>query len=90
MKPSKLDVLRAVTTACSPRSAYINDQIQRWHAQMVAKGHSGHPPTSAFVLRRLRECVKEGWLEQSRFTDGAYGYTWTITDAGRARLEREK
>lgn len=90
MKPSKIDVLRAVTTAVQPRSAYINDEMQRWHREMVARGHTGHGPSSAFVLRRLRECVAEGWLEQSQFPDGMYGYTWTITDAGRARLERDR
>lgn len=88
MKPSRIDVLRAVTTACSPQSTYVNDEIQRWHRKNVSRGLKGHPPTSPFVLRRLRECVKEGWLEQSRHTSGMYGYTWTITGAGHARLGR--
>lgn len=91
MKPSKLDVLRAVSTACNPQSVYINDEIQKWHRRNVSKGISrGKPPESRFVLKRLRECVTEGWLTQSRFTGGMVGYEWTITDAGRAELERRK
>jgi hypothetical protein len=87
MRPTKIDVLRAVSTAILPRSVYINNEIHRWHAGQVASwGMGGHPPTSSFVLRRLKQLVDDGYLVQSQFSDGLYGYTWTITDAGKARL----
>ncbi|NTI22405.1 hypothetical protein G6M87_11095 [Rhizobium rhizogenes] len=87
MKPSQIDILRAVSTAVRPQSVYINNEIQRWHAAQVSKwGMKGHPPSSSFVLHRLRHLVAAGYLIQSQFSDGLYGYTWTITDAGKARL----
>jgi len=77
-------VLRAVTTAVRPQSVYINNEIQRQHRRYVAGGGEGHCPSSSLVLRRLRSLAAKGYLVESRFADGLYGYTWAITDPGRA------
>lgn len=78
----KTVVLNAVRSACSPWSVYINDQVQRWHA----KNGTGHPPTAALVLRRLRSLVDDGYLKQSTLRKGSYGFKWTITEAGKDAL----
>jgi hypothetical protein len=78
----KTVVLNAVRSACSPWSAYINDEVQRWHA----KNGTGHTPTSQLILRRLRSLVADGHLTQSPLRRGYYGFRWTITEAGKAAL----
>ncbi len=82
----KTVVLNAVRTAVSPWSAYVNDEVQRWHAKNVRNGGTGHPPTSQLILRRLRSLVADGCLTQSPLRRGYYGFRWTITDAGKTAL----
>jgi hypothetical protein len=85
-KLTKSDVLTAVAKAVRPDSIYIIDQVQRQHDAAVRAGGSGHAPTSALVLRRLKALAADGLLMQSAGTNGYYGYRWDITDAGRAAL----
>lgn len=80
-------VLRCVTRAVSPYSTYINDEVRREHSRHVAAGGTGHVPRTSLVLRRLRSLAAKGFLEESRFADGYYGYKWTITEAGREALK---
>lgn len=85
-KLTKEDVLLAVRSACSPDSAYINDEVQKMHRAHVASGGTGHAPRVSLVLSRLNALAADGLLEKSQFTNGYYGYRWTITPAGRLAL----
>lgn len=80
-------VLRCVAKAVSPDSIYINDEVCREHSAHVKAGGTGHAPRTSLVLRRLRSLAAKGFLEESRFTSGYYGYKWTITEAGREALK---
>jgi len=82
-------VLLAVDRAISPDSNYINDQVQRMHAAHVRSGGKGFPPRTDLVLARLNALVADGKLTKSKFTNGYYGYSWSITDAGRSALAKE-
>lgn len=79
-------VLLAVQRAISPDSTYINDQVQRMHRDHVKSGGKGYPPRTDLVLSRLNALAKDGLLEKSTYTNGYYGYHWTITPAGRLAL----
>lgn len=81
-------VLRAVKSACSPKSAYIADElrkVQRSHVENL--GCTGHPPTTAQVKRELEKLTHDGFLVKSRFSEGYYGFTWTLTEAGNDALK---
>lgn len=79
-------VLAAVAKAVSPDSAYINDEVQKMHRSHVASGGKGFPPRTSLVLSRLNSLTVDGLLEKSRFTNGYYGYRWSITPSGRDAL----
>jgi len=79
-------VLLAVSKACSPDSAYINDEVHRMHRDDVKAGGKGQPPRTSLVLSRLNALVADGMLQRSLLPNGYYGYRWTITHAGRAAL----
>ncbi|ESY42058.1 hypothetical protein X747_14905 [Mesorhizobium sp. LNJC384A00] len=87
MKLTRTAALQAVKDAVRPRSAYINDQVHRQHGQHVRNGGTGHPPTNAVILRRLRSLQSDGLLECIGGPDGYYGFEWRITDLGQAALE---
>ena len=88
MKPTLTDVLAAIPRAAGPWSNYIIDRLQRDHARRVALGGTGHPPSAALVLRRLKKLETMGHVTRSQFTNGYYGYRWDITDAGHAALPK--
>lgn len=79
-------VLQAVAKAISPDSTYINEQVQRMHADHISAGGKGFSPRTDLVLARLNALASDGLLIKSRFPNGYYGYRWTITPAGRAAL----
>lgn len=87
VKLTKEMVLLAVKKAVSPDSAYVNDEVQKMHRDHVYAGGKGFPPRTSLVLARLNALAADGMLEKSRFTNGYYGYRWTITPAGRAALQ---
>ncbi len=90
MKKFSMDgmmVLRAVKTACSPKSAYIADELRRRQREHVEKGGTGHPPTASQVKRALEKLTHDGFLTKSRFSEGYYGFTWTFTKAGMDALK---
>ncbi|MGB6087750.1 hypothetical protein [Parvibaculum sp.] len=89
MKLTKAQVLRCVDSAVSPDSAYINDEVQKMHRANIASGGIGHTPRVGLVLARLNSLAADGLLEKSAFTNGYYGYRWTITPAGRSALTQE-
>jgi len=82
VKLTKADVLKAVSKAISPDSTYINDEVQKMHRDHVKAGGTGHPPRVSLVLARLNALAADGMLEKSAFTNGYYGYRWTITPSG--------
>lgn len=85
-KLTKDMVLLAVANACSPDSAYINDEVSKMHRAHVRSGGKGFPPRTSLVLARLNSLAADGLLTKSRFTNGYYGYHWGFTPAGRATL----
>ena len=86
MDLSKEDVLIAAKKAISCKSAYIGDEVNRIHAARVRAGGSGHAPQSGLVLRRLRQLCRDGMMECTGGPDGFYGFSWSITPAGHAKL----
>lgn len=85
-KPTDLEVLACVASACAPYSAYINDEVAKLHRARVASGGTGYTPSSALVLRRLRTLTSRGFVRSDHTPIGLYGYRWEITPAGRAAL----
>ncbi|MEE9923745.1 MAG: hypothetical protein PBV01_10335 [Brucella anthropi] len=79
-------VLRCAKKAVRPDSIYINDEVRREHSRHVAAGGTGHVPRTSLVLRRLRALEAKGFITESRFATGHYGYRWTLTEAGREAL----
>lgn len=86
-KLTKEMVLLAAKRAVSPDSAYINDEVQKMHRDHVYGGGKSFPPRTSLVLARLNALAADGVLEKSRFTNGYYGYRWTITEASRKALQ---
>ena len=83
---TKADVLGAIPRAAHPSSNYIIDQIHRDYRARVASGWKGHPPRSSIILTRLKQLEADGLLTRSQLTSGYYGYTWGLTDAGKAAI----
>lgn len=83
---TKLHVLAAVARALAPKSAYIAIELHRAHIEHVGVVGKGHPPRRGLILSRLRSLEADGMLECTGGPDGYYGYSWRITDAGRAAL----
>ncbi len=89
MKKFRLDgmtVLRCVRKAVAPKSAYIGDELRKAQREHVRNGGTGHPPTSAQVKRALEKLAHDGFLTRSRFSEGYYGFTWILTQAGKDAL----
>ena len=84
---TKDTVLHAVDEAIAPFSAYINDVVQRKHARSIRAGGTGHSPTAALVLRRLRQLEADGLVKCIGGPRGLYGFSWRITEAGRRALK---
>lgn len=80
-------VLIATKNACSPDSAYINDEVQKLHRSHIKSGGSGFAPRTDLVLARLNALAADGLLTKSRLTNGYYGYRWEFTTAGLAALQ---
>jgi hypothetical protein len=79
-------VLKAVVSACSAYSAYINDEVLIMHRAHIKGGGMGSPPRTSLVLSRLNALAADGLLEKSEFTTGYYGYRWSLTETGRKAL----
>ncbi|MBX8825281.1 hypothetical protein [Ochrobactrum sp. SFR4] len=45
-------------------------------------------PLPPLVLPVLKRMARNGLFEQSKFTNGYYGYTWVITKAGKEYADR--
>lgn len=74
-------VLICAKRAVRPHSIYINDEVKREHLRHVAARGTGHPPSRGMVLRRLRSLAAKGFLRESAFPDGNYGYEWAIRES---------
>lgn len=75
---SKEMVLAAVSSAISPDSAYINDEVNKLHRAHIASGGKGQAPRGSLVLARLNALAVDGLLAKSAFPNGYYGYRWDI------------
>lgn len=72
-------VLLAVAAAAAPYSGYVADTLDRhWH----------WGARRSLVLSRLRSLEASGLIECIGGPLGSYGYKWSITPAGRARLSQ--
>jgi hypothetical protein len=81
-------VLACVANAAGGQSAYIGDQALREHKRWVSTGGKGFPPRSSLILARLRGLERDGLIKCVGGPDGYYGFTWHLTDAGRAALKQ--
>lgn len=81
-----LSVLKAVKSSHHPQSIYIGDVIQRNHTAHISSGGTGHCPTSKQIKRALDKLQHDGFLTRSRYPNGYYGYSWTITAPGEDAL----
>lgn len=80
-RPTALDILVVMHSRPALQySVYIADEVRR----------SGTPVSQSKCLRRLRELESLGYVERSQFTLGYYGYKWTVTAAGTARMGLSK
>lgn len=87
MQLSEKIVLNAVARAVSPQSIYINEELDRIHIRSIYQGGTGHPVKPSRSLAWLKKLEKKGYLIRSAGPDGYYGFTWAITEAGKAAME---
>lgn len=83
-KLQNIEVLQCVAEAIAPQSAYIAQEVRvRRRAQYAGR------VSAAEILRRLRLLESNGLIVRTGGPNGFYGYSWSITEAGRLALAQE-